>query len=276
MFLFLACNQGKIDELTEKVNNLEAQNLQLQEENNSIKAYVEEMAQLIESVGEDLENITRTEVDIRKLTEGGKPGTLEGELKEKLGNIGKYIIDTREKINDLDKQLAESKHNVQGLRSMVKNLKSQLADKETEVATLLEEIGVMQADIDRMGVEIKDKETMIADQESLIEEQVKRYYVVAKEGDLKKNGIIMKQGGFLGIGKSTKISPELDTQYLTQINALDDKQIDIPYNVKKLKILSPHSAGSYELTGDANQSMLTILDPNKFWASSKYLVIAMK
>lgn len=273
MLLLISCNQGKIDELNEKAARLEAQNQQLMQENNSIKLFVEEVSQVIESVGEDLDKIVETEIDIREMAEGATPASIESELKTKLGAISQYIVNSKERIGDLEKQLSASKHDLKGVRSMLNNLKTQLKEKEGEVATLMQEVGMLQADVEKMGIEITEKEETIAEQELVITEANKRYYIVDKAGSLQEKGIIQKKGGFLFFGKTTTLSPNLNTEYFNVLDVLVDLDITIPYKMDDLKIVSPHEPASYQMIDEGEQTTLKIIDPAQFWEATKCLVI---
>ena len=63
--------------------------------------------------------------------------------------------------------------------------------------------------------------------------------------------------------------------YFTQIDLRVTKVIRL-YS-KSAKLLTNHPAGSYSLDKDAQgQYTLRVLDPQKFWSVSKYLVIVVK
>jgi len=274
--LLISCDKKKIAQLTDDLDSLRAQNEQLAEENSSIKMYVEEVSKVIESVDQDLDKIVETEIDIREMTEGAKPGTMQTELKKKLGKIGQYIVDSKEKISELEEKLLANKKEIKGLKTIVANLKTKLTNKENEIADLMQEIGILKSDIDKLGIEIKTKEELIADQESIIEEHKKRYYIFGTESELKEKGIIVKEGGFLGFGRATKVAPSLDIQYFNVIDGEADYEISVPVGMNKIKIISPHDAISYELTGDKTLAMINILDPDQFWEATKCLVMVTK
>jgi hypothetical protein len=276
LLLLVSCDKKKVAQLTNDLDSLKAQNEQLVQENRSIKMYVDEVSKVIESVDQDLDKIVENEIDIRQMTEGAKPGTMQAEIKNKLGKIGQYILDSKAKISDLEEKLLANKQEVKGLKTLVANLKAKITDKENEIADLMQQIGVLKSDIDKMGVEIKTKEELIADQQSIIEEHRKRYYVFGTENELKDKGIIVKEGGFLGIGKTTKVAPTLDIQYFNVIDSEEDFEISIPVGMNKIKVISPHDAISYEISGDENLAMLRILDPDKFWEATKCLVLVIK
>jgi len=282
LLIFNSCDKKKINELNESLARLQEQNEQLIQENNSIKKYIEDVAMLVESVDQDLDSIMRAEADIRQLSEGvvsgteGQAANIQTNIKNKLGLIGQYIMESRQKIGELEKQLGASRNELKGLKSMVANLKSKLQEKESEITGLMKEIGMLETDIAKLGEEIRAKDQMIGDQETIIQEQNKRYYIFASEKDLQEKGIIKKEGGFLGIGKTIKLSPTLDTQYFTAIDMESDLVIIVPYNSEKLRFISPHQDAAYELEGVANQTTIKIIDPEQFWEASKCLVVAIK
>lgn len=282
LLLFVACDKKKINELNENVATLKQQNEQLIQENNSIKKYIEDVAMLVQSVDQDLDSIMRAETDIKQLSEGvvsgeeGQAAYIQTNIRNKLGLIGQYIMESRQKISDLEKQLATSRQNLKGLKVMVANLKSKLEEKESEIAGLMKEVGMLETDVARLGDEIKVKDQTIDDQQSKIQEQNKRFYIFASEKELQNKGIIEKEGGFLGLGRTTRLSSTLDTQYFTTIDMDSDLEINVPYKSDKLKFISPHQADTYEIEGEGDQTMIKITDPEQFWEASKCLVVAVK
>ena len=267
--LLVGCNQGEIDRLTAEVDSLTTQNQQLADENTEIKTYVDEVNKLIEEVDEDLGKIVETEVDMQKMDKGQ-------DLKDKLTLIGQHIVDSKDKIADLEQRLASSKSDVKGLKKLFANLREKVETKEAEIVVLMQEKGVLEADMEQMGIEMAAKEQTITEQEMVIEEEQKRWNVYDKEKNLKNNGIIKKTGGFLGLGRTTTVTADLDPQYFTEINYVTDLMINIPHPADKLKLLSTHKLNSYQILENGDQATLEIADPDAFWAASKFLVIAMK
>ncbi|MDD3744021.1 MAG: hypothetical protein PHX54_10405, partial [Lentimicrobiaceae bacterium] len=99
------------------------------------------------------------------------------------------------------------------------------------------------------------------------------YYIVGERKDLIEKNILDKQGGFLGIGRTQKISGDVDLQHFTRIDIRNLKSI--PLNVKEAKLMSVHPAGSYEWKkSDKKVDELVIIDPASFWERSRMLVIS--
>ena len=70
-------------------------------------------------------------------------------------------------------------------------------------------------------------------------------------------------------------SNDFNKDYFTKIDIRIDKEIKL-YS-KSAEILTSHPSGSYTLAKDAKgQYVLKITAPEKFWSTSKYLVIQVK
>ncbi len=272
----VSCNQGKIDELTQSLANLEVQNQQLMQENNAIKAYIEEVVKVVKSVDQDLEKIMAAEVDIREMTKDVDINAIEGNIKNKLGEIGDYIVESKAKIVELETSLAETKHEVKGLRSLVANVKANLKAKEDEITKLAAEMGVLEDDLASLNNEIEQKNSTISEQEDMIAEQNTRYYTMAKASELKDRGILEKRGGFLFFGKTTKLTTNFSTADFNTLDAVSDLELTIPVPSNKVMIHTPHIAGSYQLVDAGENTTLMISDPSAFWSASKCLVVETK
>lgn len=97
-------------------------------------------------------------------------------------------------------------------------------------------------------------------------QQHSAFFVFGTTAELKEFGIL-DNGGTL--------RPNFDKNYFTKIDTRVDKVIKL-YSMSA-KILTPHPSNSYTLmTNEHNQYELSITDPERFWSSSKYLVILVK
>ena len=101
------------------------------------------------------------------------------------------------------------------------------------------------------------------------------YYKIGKSKDLQEMNIINKEGGLLGIGKSSKLNENIDNTKFTKIDYT--QTTTIPVNGDNIKIVTAHPAGSYELdkTGKNTVTNIRITNPDLFWSASKYMVIVI-
>ena len=96
--------------------------------------------------------------------------------------------------------------------------------------------------------------------------------MVGHKKDLVKKGVLNKEGGFIGMGKVVELNTQLDPNFFTKIDISQTKEITI--HGDKVKVVSSHPADSYKLVeGSASIDKIVILDADKFWSISKYLII---
>jgi len=106
------------------------------------------------------------------------------------------------------------------------------------------------------------------------EEMHTAYYIVGNSADLQKWNLVDKQGGFLGIGQTAKLSNNLDHNMFTEIDYT--KTTVIPINSKGVRIVTTHPTGSFTVNKKGRLvESITIDDPERFWSTSKYLVVTL-
>ncbi|HMU14146.1 MAG: hypothetical protein JST41_06605 [Bacteroidetes bacterium] len=166
----------------------------------------------------------------------------------------------KSKINELEKTL----------QTTIANMELTIAEKDSEIAGLKEQLTSTNASLASMITMYQDKEQLATAQRA---ELNKAYYCVGTGKELKDNGVVTKEGGFVGIGKSTKLNTQgMNMEYFKQVDIT--QMLEIPVNAKKAKLITSHPANSYKMEGpDGRVDKLTIVDPNAFWSVSKYLVV---
>jgi hypothetical protein len=100
------------------------------------------------------------------------------------------------------------------------------------------------------------------------------FFTFGTSKELKENGVITKEGGFIGIGKIERLRSDFNKKYFTEIDIMSTRKI--PLGVAKAEILTTHPQDSYELVGEKNIERLEIKKPKEFWSVSKYLVIVVE
>ena len=97
------------------------------------------------------------------------------------------------------------------------------------------------------------------------------YVVVGTKKELKENGIIDSEGGFLGLGRVKSLAADADDDWFIPIPINETEEIDLA--CKKAKLLTSHPESSYSLKGDKTIESLVIIDPIAFWDKSDFLII---
>ena len=91
---------------------------------------------------------------------------------------------------------------------------------------------------------------------------------------LTEKKIVTKEGGFIGLGRSKELTPEIDRKALTKVDITNLSVI--PIMKHKVDILTTHPKNSYRLTGKNKADSLVITDQKEFWSLSKVLVVNVK
>jgi len=130
-----------------------------------------------------------------------------------------------------------------------------------------------------MAMQIAQQTDTLQVKEQLIEEKTnelnKGYVAFGTFKELAANGVVTKDGGFLGIGKHVSLQNNLDEAYFTQLDIRDTKTI--PLFTNKATIISEHPDSSYTfIEEDGVIAYLEIENPDEFWKISKYAVIELK
>lgn len=267
MMMTLSCTK------TEKVD-VEA----IQRENDSLvmlnaqtKAEYEEVLQLINEIQVGFEQIKSAENYLKMNNNGGDD--ISPSVREQIANditlISKTLKENKERINQLQKQLNDSKNQSAQLKQTINTLNSMIEEKSTIITELQSELAkrdIKIAELDDAVTtlsEINRTQTQVIDtQES---ELNKVYYAFGTSKELREQNIIENRGRNL-------LKGEFNQEYFTQA---DMRQIStLELGSKKAEILTAHPNGSYTLDKDAGGYLtLKIVNPQLFWSTSKYLVV---
>jgi hypothetical protein len=269
------------------------------------KKYKEEIVRLnavadsLKNVGSEKDNVTmayvsgfnsiQSNLDLIKQKEKIISEQASGSLEERKSYEAQINSDIAA-INDL---LQKNKDLVESLRAQLKSSGKKSAEKTAELEKMIAnltavneakdaEIVLLKEDLERKNLMIRELTTSLVEaaevnkeKNTIIEEQVVEkntvYYIIGTRKSLQEKNIITKEGGFVGIGKSRKMSSDFDKSAFTQVDLRELKSL--PVFSKKPKLLSVHPTGSYEFLGAKSIDSLKIIHADDFWSASKYLVL---
>ena len=184
------------------------------------------------------------------------------------------IARTKAKIQELDASLKKSGVKVAGLQKMIANLKRTVAEKEARVAVLAGQVDSLQTQVTGLVAEVQQNQESIRAQAEAIEEKRRElgtiYYRIGTRKDLTTSGVVVAQGGVLGLGKTLKPSGRVDENLFTALDTDDRNTVRIPS--AKARVLSAQPISSYQLDTVGNELELRILDPKEF-RKVRHLVI---
>ncbi len=181
-----------------------------------------------------------------------------------------------QKLKDLTRKLNRSSSKNTKLEKTIELLNNQLTQKYAELAELNEHLNALNTKVSVLQTNVDTLSSVNMAQMKTINSKTKElhvaYYIVGGSKELEKSKLIDKEGGLLGIGKTPRLSENLDKNMFVQIDYTETTTI--PVNSKHMKIVTTHPASSYTLDkSDKMVNSITITDPDKFWSASKYLVV---
>ena len=127
------------------------------------------------------------------------------------------------------------------------------------------------------------KSTLATVESSLLAVETEKntvYYVVGREDDLVKRGVVVREGGanllFAHPGRTLQIARTLDPQAFTAIDQRGVQEIPMPDTTRRYRIVSRQSLDHAVVESRDQNSFrgnLRIADASRFWAPSRYLVL---
>ena len=205
---------------------------------------------------------------------------LKGAQKDRINAEIKAINDLMEANNKKLKQLStklnkSDKRNAQ-LEKTIALLNDQLNQKYAELNDLNEKLNSLNMQVAQLQISVDTLSYQNAAQAQTINEKTSElhtaYYIVGESKELREAQLIDKQGGLLGIGRTSKLSDNLDNSKFTKIDYTQVTSIAV--NSKDMKIVTSHPSDSYTLEKNGKVvDYIKITDPEKFWSASKYLVV---
>jgi len=282
MLLAAGCNQGK-----EEISKLKTTNDSLVSISRAKDSMVSDFVSSFNEIQSNLDSIKMKEKIISK-TAGGSSELKtrsKDQINSDINEIYRMQQENRAMIASLRSKLKKSGVQVAQLQEMIDNLSKQIEAKDVEIAQLKD-------DLTKLNVQVTDLTTKVVDLNSNVEslntvnkqkEQVIQdktaelntaYYVIGTTSDLKEKKIVTKEGGFIGLGRTKELTPDIDKSALTKVDITQLTAIPIMKN--KVTLLTTHPKNSYRLTGKHLSDSLVITNQKEFWSLSKVLVLNVK
>ncbi|MBI1288006.1 MAG: hypothetical protein GC178_10580 [Flavobacteriales bacterium] len=201
-------------------------------------------------------------------------------IEHLIGENNNLIDGLKGQIGEKDSRLKKYKHSVANLEKRVAEYKSKTDELVAHAEQLKQDLASAKDENQDITKELAQKEFVVAMQTQQInyEEEQRRtaYYAVGTFKELKESDVVEKEGGFLGIASAKTIKDDFNQKRFNRIDMYDDTTI--PVFGKDAELVSNHSTDSYDMVEDQNGEVkwLQIKDPDKFWESTKYLVILTK
>ncbi len=270
--IMVACNGDKLKQAEYRNANLDDSLKVALANQDSLFGLLNDITEGMNQI-KDLEKILSSTADL-----GAESQSRKDQIRNDMVAIQRALQERRERLVELESKLAKSASYNVTLKRTIENLKAEIATQETTITSLRNDLVSANIKIEELDLQVDSLNTTVAnvtqEKELAQEESVNLanelntcYYAIGTKDELKDNKII--ETGFL---RKTKImSGDYEQSYFT---TADKRQLTtIPLHSKKAKVLTNQPVGSYEIADIDGMKVLKIINADKFWSLSNYLVI---
>lgn len=255
------------EKLQQEVASLRLENLDKDSSLNQVLKYFNEVQLNLAEIKSKEGIISMSSSKSLELNEDKKAMIIED-----IQRINTLLAKNRATLSKLRKLVENKGLKIEELQTMIDNLQKLVSEKDLEIEALKKDLKDLKISYELLSMENSEKAELITLQEA---ELNKAYYCFGTVKELKEKGVIDHQGGFIGIGRSEKLSETMNQDYFTRIDYTKMTKFDIVS--KKSRLVTSHPKGSYEwkLNSNGQVEQLVITQPERFWSISKYLVVVL-
>ena len=248
--------------------NLRNQLAQLELESKRKDSVINESISFFNEIQENLAKITVKEDQIRIKSQNPEISDDDKEwIRQEIQNINYLREENAKRIRNLQGQVKAKDLKITELQNMIDRLVLDVKSRDEKIEVLQ----IMLADRDMEYVELFDQ---YQEQVELALEVMKElntvYYAYGTIDELVENEVLVREGGFIGIGKKTNVADNFNKDYFQKMDKTKVKKIKITGN--KPQIVTDHPSSSYRWEGNE----IVITDPDRFWKISRFLVVQVK
>jgi hypothetical protein len=199
------------------------------------------------------------------------------QVLEDIKYINTLLDQNKKKIASLNAQLAKSGGTIKVLQTKISELEASMKQNEAEITELKTSLVDKKFEVEQLNSQMAVMQDTISKKDEKISNQTyemnKAFYTVGTYKELKAKGLLTKEGGFIGLGKTETLTGILPDSAFVQIDITKTNSIIV--NSKSAKLISEHPAGSYEFIRGNDKIIISIeiKDSVLFWKISKYAVV---
>jgi len=261
------------------IDELQAEIEQLKEETSIRDSTINHFFSVLNEIESNLAIVREREGIITK--DAFRSPELQSDVRERINNdiklINDLMVKNRQSLRNLSNLLEQSNLKIEEFtrrleltHQLLEERDSVIMDLKKRLAQLDFSIQVLNATIDTLSWE---RERLQHELDRQTEQLNTCWYAYGTRKELIENQIILRTGGFLGIGRTYQLMDNFNERYFTRIDMTQTNRIPLYSN--KATILTPHPTDSYTLTENEQGIIqeLFITDEQQFWSTSRYLVI---
>ncbi len=241
--------------------------------------HVESMMAILAQVQKNLGRIQQKEAVVERLSSG-----IEGKETKNVDQIGKDImasihfmdsslVSSKNLIRKLEEENHSSSYRVESLDRVVSEMKIAINTKDREVGALKGHVQKLNNQVSSLMATVDVLDEFIQDQEGQL---YTAYYISGTFNQLVAKGILVQINPLEKLfGSGYRLAPDFNVNLFKKIDITETRDLFFDKPLKSLKIITPHTLGSYELAGGKTSSLLLIRNESAFWQKSRCLVIVI-
>jgi len=272
VFVVFSCKQepttgddsGGNTELENKIKQLELNNAMKDSVINESLAFFNEIQSNLEAIG-----IRKDEIRAKSENHEGSSDDKRWILEE-IQHINHLREENAGKVRQLQTQMKKNGLKIQELDLMIESLMKDIQWKDEQISLLQNELDNLDKEYSVLFDAYQEQAIQL---DEVTEEMNTVYYAYGSSKELQDNKIIEKKNGFLGMGKKTELTANINDSYFTKINA--KKKTKITIEGDEVQFITYHPRSSYKLELNGARTTIVILDASQFWKISKYLVVVI-
>jgi DNA repair exonuclease SbcCD ATPase subunit len=279
-FLFLgiymwSCTPNSADFSVEQLDSLSEQ---LASQNATIKSQLQLLDDIDQALGELDPNALHSVIDPEKLKR------MDEEIFSKINQLKGKLEQDQKELDLLRKELAEANQSASYRKDLLSKLNTRMDELRAENEQLKEQVssGVKNVEeltslLEKQGIQIGKLRNQIQDLQEDVTDLTTQlntvYYRVGSRKELKTAGIINRSG----VAGALALAEVLPTDQFMEIDKMKNRVIDLA-GFKKVTLIPTRNEETYELlkSDDGLIQGIKILDVNRFWSNTSYLVIVSK
>lgn len=271
--LAFGCGNNENEKILSSEDSLRAvsggQQVRIHDQDSSIQAFIRGFNEIQENLDlikekEKIVTASSKDMETRKSKEDQIVADIQA-IYDIMNKNKQRLASMKSKLGESNKQNAELEKFITRLTADIEAKDSQIEDLRTQ----LEQLNVAMTNLNVNYQEITQES------EVKTEKLNTAFYAFGTAKELITNGVLTKEGGFIGLGKIQKMKDDFNKNYFTKIDVSTTNTIVLA--AKKAKLITSHPSGSYKIEGaDGKAEKLVITNAEDFWGTSKYLVIVVE
>ena len=246
----------------------------------SQQKHIESMMAILAQVQKNLGRIQQKESVVERLSSG-----IENNQSQNIEQIGKDItasirfidstlVASKKLVHKLEEENKSSSYRVESLDKLVSELQIAINTKDGEVNVLKGNVQKLNKQLSSLMATVDVLDEYIQDQEVQL---YTAYYISGTFDDLVAKGILVRINPFEKLfGNNYRLAPDFNINLFRKVDVTETRDLFFDKPLKNLKIVTPHTTGSYELVGGTTSSLLLIRDESAFWQKSRCLVVVVE